>query len=44
MWAKPATRKWGEAKSDWTFYGHDVVGAKMATKNAGQIEIFQKIN
>ena len=30
--AKPATRKWSEAKSDWTFYGHDVVGAKMAVK------------
>jgi len=29
---KPRTRKWGEEKKDWTFYGHDLVGAKMARK------------
>ena len=29
---KPATRKWSEEKNDWTFYGHDVVGGRMATK------------
>ncbi len=29
---KPATRKWLEEKKDWTFYGHDVVGGRMATK------------
>jgi len=29
---KPATRKWSSEKKDWTFYGHDVVGAKMAAK------------
>ncbi len=29
---KPATRRWSEEKKDWTFYGHDVVGAKIATK------------
>jgi len=29
---KPATRRWSEEKKDWTFYGHDVVGAKMAAK------------
>ncbi len=29
---KPRTRRWGEEKKDWTFYGHDVVGAKM-TRN-----------
>lgn len=26
---KPRTRAWGQEKNDWTFYGHDVVGAKM---------------
>jgi len=31
--AKPKTRLWRDEKNDWTFYGHDVVGAKM-TKNA----------
>jgi tRNA nucleotidyltransferase (CCA-adding enzyme) len=29
---KPATRRWSEEKNDWTFYGHDVVGAKMTKK------------
>lgn len=29
---KPATRRWSEEKKDWTFYGHDMMGAKMATK------------
>ncbi len=29
---KPATRRWSEEKKDWTFYGHDMVGAKMAAK------------
>ncbi|HEY4504152.1 MAG TPA: CCA tRNA nucleotidyltransferase [Candidatus Paceibacterota bacterium] len=26
---KPATRRWDEAKKDYTFYGHDVVGARI---------------
>ncbi|PIQ68986.1 MAG: hypothetical protein COV91_01150 [Candidatus Taylorbacteria bacterium CG11_big_fil_rev_8_21_14_0_20_46_11] len=29
---KPATRRRSEEKKDWTFYGHDVVGAKMTAK------------
>lgn len=29
---KPATRRWSEEKGDWTFYGHDVVSARMAKK------------
>ncbi len=29
---KPATRRWSDEKKDWTFYGHDVVGAKIAAK------------
>jgi tRNA nucleotidyltransferase (CCA-adding enzyme) len=29
---KPATRAWSDEKNDWTFYGHDVVSAKMAKK------------
>lgn len=27
---KPATRQWSKEKNDWTFYGHDVVGSKIA--------------
>ena len=40
--AKPATRKWSEAKSDWTFYGHDVVGAKMAVKILARLKFSKK--
>jgi len=29
---KPKTRRRSEEKNDWTFHGHDVVGAKMAKK------------
>ena len=30
--SKPETRRWSEEKSDWTFYGHDVVGTRTAVK------------
>ncbi len=30
--AKPATRRWGEEQQQWTFYGHEVVGARF-TRN-----------
>ena len=29
---KPKTAQWSKEKGDWTFYGHDVVGARMAAK------------
>ena len=29
---KPATRQWSDEKKDWTFYGHDVVSARMTRK------------
>lgn len=29
---KPASRRWSDEKKDWTFHGHEVVGAKMAKK------------
>ena len=29
---KPAVRRWSDEKKDWTFHGHEVVGAKMAKK------------
>ncbi len=28
--AKPQTRQWSDEKKDWTFYGHDVVGGRVA--------------
>lgn len=30
--SKPETRRWSEEKKDWTFYGHEVVGARVAKK------------
>ena len=27
---KPSTRRWAEDRKDWTFHGHEVVGARMA--------------
>ncbi|MEN9390338.1 MAG: hypothetical protein RLZZ283_438 [Candidatus Parcubacteria bacterium] len=33
--SKPETRRWSEEKKDWTFHGHEVVGAKV-TKRALQ--------
>lgn len=29
---KPKSRRWSEEKKDWTFHGHEVVGAKMTRK------------
>jgi len=29
---KPASRRWGDAKKDWTFHGHEVIGARMSRK------------
>ncbi len=41
--AKPATRRWSEEKGDWTFYGHDVMGAKMAAKMLAKLKFSKKI-
>ncbi len=30
--SKPETREWSKEKGDWTFYNHEVVGAKVAKK------------
>lgn len=30
--SKPETRRWAKEKNDYTFYGHDVVGGKVAKK------------
>lgn len=40
---KPRTRKWSDEKKDWTFYGHDVVGAKMARKLMERIRFTRNI-
>ena len=40
---KPYTRKWAEEKSDWTFYGHDVVGGRIAKKILERLHFPKKI-
>jgi len=30
--SKPETRRWSDEKHDWTFYGHEVVGARVTKK------------
>ena len=30
--SKPETRRWSDEKKDWTFHGHEVVGARVAEK------------
>lgn len=30
--SKPETRRWSEEKKDWSFHGHDVVGARVTRK------------
>ena len=30
--SKPETRRWSDEKNDWTFHGHDVVGARVTKK------------
>lgn len=40
---KPATRRWSEEKKDWTFYGHDMAGAKKAAKIMARLAFPKKI-
>lgn len=41
--AKPHTREWSEEKKDWTFHGHDVVGAKVAQKALKELHFSKEI-
>lgn len=40
---KPATRRWNEEKGDYTFYGHEVVGAKMTKKIMERLKFPMKL-
>jgi len=35
--SKPETRRWSEEKKNWTFYGHEVVGARVTKKVLGDL-------
>ncbi len=41
--SKPETRRWGKEQNQWTFYGHDVVGARVATKILSDLKLPKKI-
>ena len=40
---KPATRRFSEDKKDWTFYGHDVVSARMAKKILSELKFSKEV-
>ncbi len=39
---KPRSRRWADDKKEWTFYGHDVIGAKMAEKILDRLKFPRK--
>lgn len=41
--SKPETRRWGKEQSQWTFYGHDVVGSRVAIKILSGLKFPNKI-
>lgn len=41
--SKPKTRRWGKEQNQWTFYGHDVVGARIAAKILSDLKFPKKI-
>jgi tRNA nucleotidyltransferase (CCA-adding enzyme) len=40
---KPPTRRWQKGQNIWTFYGHEVVGAKMTTQILNDLRFPKKI-
>ena len=36
---KPASRRWSDDKKDWTFYGHEVIGARMVTSICSDLRL-----
>ena len=40
--SKPETRRWSDEKKDWTFYGHDVVGGRVAKKALERLKYSKK--
>jgi len=39
---KPLSRRWSEEKNDWTFYGHEVIGAKMVFRILSRLRFSKK--
>lgn len=40
--SKPETRRWNKEKNNWTFYGHEVVGARVTKKNLERLKFGKK--
>lgn len=41
--SKPETRRWAEDKKEWTFYGHEVVGARVSRKILERLHFPKKV-
>lgn len=41
--SKPETRRWSKEKNNFTFYGHEVVGARVTEKNLKRLKFDNKI-
>jgi poly(A) polymerase/tRNA nucleotidyltransferase (CCA-adding enzyme) len=39
---KPAAREWSNEKNDWSFHGHDVIGAKITAKAMARLRFSKK--
>lgn len=40
--SKPETRRWSDEKQDWTFHGHEVVGARIAKRAFNELKLPKK--
>ncbi len=41
--SKPETRRWGKEQSQWTFYGHEVVGSRVVAKILSDLKFPKKV-
>ena len=40
---KPASRRWSDEKKDWTFHGHEVIGAKIARNILNDLKFSKEV-
>lgn len=39
---KPASRQWNKKKKDWTFYGHEIIGARMSVRILSRLKFSKR--